>query len=210
MAIPEKEKDFYMYTKDHRFAAMYPLLAKDIVDKFNVTEGVCLDIGTGSGALSIELSKTTNLKFIALDAEQEALDMAGENCAVHGVPNGRIRFVWGLVEKIPLPDESADLIISRGSIPFWKDHVAAFAEIQRVLAAGGKAMIGCGFSRRQTLEEVKAMRPNWSPEVLEERTRWKKDGFLADTLRQAAVHDYEILDDAYGTWVEINKHGRNA
>ena len=112
-----------------------------------LTSGVCLDIGTGSAALSIELSKITDLEIIALDAESEAIELAKENCVMHGVPDGRIRFVSAPVEKMPLPDESADLILSRGSIPFWENHVSAFEEIQRVLAPGGKAMIGCGFSR---------------------------------------------------------------
>ncbi|MCJ2163352.1 MULTISPECIES: class I SAM-dependent methyltransferase [unclassified Pseudodesulfovibrio] len=207
MSIPEDEKDFYKYTKDHRFAVMYPLLAREVVSKYDIVEGVCLDIGTGSAALSIELSKITDLEIIALDAEPEAIELARENCVMHGVPDGRIRFVSAPVEKMPLPDGSADLILSRGSIPFWENHVSAFEEIQRVLAPGGKAMIGCGFSRLQTLEEVKGMRPVWAPDVLEERTRWKKGSFLTDTLGQASVKEYDIIDDSYGTWVEIRKSG---
>jgi len=208
MPIPEKEKSFYRYTKDHRFAAMYPLLAREIVDRYGLTEGACLDIGTGSAALAIELSKITDLEITALDAEPEAIEMAAENCTQHGVPGGRIRFVTGVVEALPLPDESADLILSRGSIPFWKDMTAAFREIFRVLAPGGTAMVGCGFSHLQTIEDVKAMRPSWSPEILAERTRWKKGGLLADALRLAAIGAYDRLDDEYGTWVEIRKPGR--
>jgi SAM-dependent methyltransferase len=208
MPIPEKDKPFYRYTKDHRFAAMYPLLAREIVDKYGLTKGTCLDIGTGSAALAIELSKITDLEITALDAEPEAIEMAGENCTLHGVPDGRIRFVTASVEKLPLPDGSVDLILSRGSIPFWKDLSSAFREIYRVLSPGGEAMVGCGFSRLQTLEEVKAMRPVWPPDVLAERTRWKKGGLVEDALRQAAVSTYNIADDDYGTWVEINKPGR--
>ncbi len=207
MAIPEKEKDFYKYTKDHRFAAMYPLLAKEIVNKYKMNKGVCLDIGTGSGALSIELAKLSDFEIIALDSEPEAIDMARENCTMHGVKADRIRFVEGVVEEMPLPDESVDLILSRGSIPFWKNHVPAFREIVRVLAPGGEAMVGCGFSRYQTLEEVEVMRPKWSPDVKDERTSWKKGGFLVDTLRAAGVKEYNIVDDGYGTWVEIHKSG---
>lgn len=209
MAIPEKDLDFYRYTKDHRFARMYPLLAKEIVDKFGITEGVFLDVGTGNAAIAIELAKITDMSIIALDAEPEAIQMAQENCVMHGVSEDRIRFVFASVEKMPLPDGNADLVFSRGSIPFWKEHVPAFMEIQRVLAPGGKAMIGCGFSHYQTLEDVKAMRPSWTPEVLAERTNWKKEPFLTDTLREAFVASYEIIDDEYGTWVEIFKKKEN-
>lgn len=207
MSIPEKDKDFYRYTKDHRFAVMYPLLAKEIVKKYGVTKGVCLDIGAGSAALSIELSKITDLSIISLDAEPEAIEMAKENCVLHNVPEGRIRFVNAPVEKMTIADASVDFIVSRGSIPFWKDHVAAFKEIQRVLAPEGIAMVGCGFSHYQTPEEVKKMRPSWSADTLKERTKWKRGDFLSQTLRQADVTLYDIVDDSYGTWIEIRKSG---
>ena len=209
MVIPEKDLDFYRYTKEHRFAGMYPLLAKEIIDKYGILEGVCLDIGMGSAALSIELAKITDLEIIALDAEPEAIEIAKENCVMHSVPEGRIRFVWAAVEKMPLPEGRADLILSRGSIPFWADLVAAFSEIYRVLAPGGKAIVGCGFSHYQPLAQVKAMRPSWTPGILAERTRWKKGKTLVETLRRAAVETYEILDDEYGTWVEITKPKEN-
>lgn len=205
MAVQADDKNFFEYTKNHRFAAMYPLLAKEIVEKYGKTAGTCLDIGTGNAALPIELSRITDMNFIALDVEQEIIEMAEQNCKQHGVSTDRITFVTAPVENIPLPDESIDLIICRGSIPFWDNHVAAFREIQRVLAKGGEAMVGCGFSRYQTLEEVKRMRPVWSPEVQEERNRWRKGTFLTDSLKEAEIKNYKIVEDGYGTWVEISK-----
>ncbi len=208
MAIPAKDRGFFEYTKDHRFAQMYPLLAREIVENYDVKAGKCLDIGTGNAALSIEISKLTGLDIFALDREPEVIEMARNNCVLHKVPDGRIHFLNAPVEDIPLPNGSIDLVISRGSIPFWDDHVSAFREIHRVLAEGGVAFVGCGFSRYQTLEEVKAMRPAWSPDVMEERTRWKKGTFLFDTLKAANVPCFRMLDDGYGTWVEVSKHGK--
>ncbi|QGY40510.1 methyltransferase domain-containing protein [Pseudodesulfovibrio cashew] len=205
MAIEEKNKDFYRYTENHRFASMYPLLAREIVEEYGVTSGSCLDIGTGSAAMAIELAKLTDLQIAALDPEPEAIELAKGNLAPHGINTGRIRFIEAAVEDMPLPDASVDLVVSRGSIPFWKDAAAAFREIWRVLAKGGVALIGCGFSHYQTVEEVEKMRPNWSPEVLEERTRWKKGTALTDALHKAGITYSAILDDSYGTWVEIRK-----
>jgi len=77
----QKAKDlkaFYRYDADHPFAAMYPLLAKQIVDDCGVTNGRCLDIGTGSGALLIELGKITGLELIGLDINPETLTLAGD------------------------------------------------------------------------------------------------------------------------------------
>ena len=61
------EKEFYLYDENHRFAVMYPLLAKQIVDDFGITKGVCLDVGTGSAAVIIELAKITDLDMAPLN-----------------------------------------------------------------------------------------------------------------------------------------------
>ena len=209
MALPADDDAFFEYTQDHPFAPMYPLLAKEIVVNYEIVDGKCLDIGTGNAALSIELTKITDLDITALDIEPEVVEMAKNNCVQHGVSSNRIRFVTSPVENIPLPDNSMDLIVSRGSIPFWDDATTAFKEIYRVLAPNGVAMIGCGFSHFQSLEEVKEMRPVWSPDVMEERTRWKKGNCLQDTLRQAGIDPFTIIEDGYGTWAEIRKSRKN-
>ena len=56
----------------------------------------------------------------------------------------RARTIVADVHKIPLPDGSINLVISRGSIPFWKDPAVALKEIYRVLAPGGRVYVGGG------------------------------------------------------------------
>jgi len=202
------EKEFYLYDENHRFAVMYPLLAKQIVDDFGITKGVCLDVGTGSAAVIIELAKITDLDMIGLDAKAEILDMARENVVRHGLPTERFRFLEADVTAMPLEDGSVNFLVSRGSIPFWEDHVAAFREIFRVLSPGGAALVGCGFSRYQPIEEVRAMRPKWSgEEQKDDRNNWKQDGYLAKVLREAGVVGASEHRDSYGVWVHIRKPG---
>ncbi|EFL51131.1 Methyltransferase type 11 [Solidesulfovibrio fructosivorans JJ]] len=198
---------FYIYDANHRFAAMYPLLARQIVDDFGVTKGMCLDVGTGSAAVCIELAKITDLSMVCLDAKPEVLELARENVTRHALPAERFRFLEADVTAIPMEDGTVDLLVSRGSIPFWEDHVAAFAELNRVLAPGGSALIGCGFSRYQPIEEVRAMRPKWSGEgEKDSRNDWKADGYLPRVLKQAGIADAEVHRDSYGVWVHIHKH----
>jgi SAM-dependent methyltransferase len=45
---------------------------------------------------------------------------------------------------MPFPDNSVDLVVSRGSIFFWNDPVQGLKEVYRVLRPGGKAYIGGG------------------------------------------------------------------
>jgi len=54
-----------------------------------------LEIGTGSGAISVALTKEIpSAKIIATDISEKALDLATENAARHGVQD-RIRFIRG-------------------------------------------------------------------------------------------------------------------
>lgn len=206
MAETEFDKDFYRYDENHRFAVMYPLLARQIVDDFGIRQGRCLDVGTGSGAVIIELAKVTDLEMVGLDAKAEILAMAEENVRYHGLSPDRFRFLEADVTAMPVPDGSVDLLLSRGSIPFWDDHVAAFKEIYRVMAPGGAGMVGCGFSRYQPIEEVRAMRPKWSGEgEKDERNNWKKDGYLPRVLAEAGIGNAEVSCDGYGVWVRIRK-----
>jgi ubiquinone/menaquinone biosynthesis C-methylase UbiE len=200
------DRDFYIYDANHRFAAMYPLLARQIVDDFGVTEGLCLDVGTGSAAVSIELAKITDLTMIGLDAKPEVLELAQENVVRHKLPLSRFRFLEADVTSIPLENGTVDLLVSRGSIPFWTDHTAAFAELYRVLAPGGAGLVGCGFSRYQPIEEVRAMRPKWSGEGEKDtRNDWKADGYLPRVLAEAGITEAEVRRDPYGVWVHIRK-----
>ncbi|WP_300155180.1 class I SAM-dependent methyltransferase [Solidesulfovibrio sp.] len=200
------DREFYVYDANHRFAAMYPLLARQIVEDLGVSEGVCLDVGTGSAAVIIELAKITPLSMIGLDAKPEVLDLARENVALHGLPGDRFRFLEADVTAIPLETASVDLLISRGSVPFWDDHVVAFAELYRVLAPGGAGMVGCGFSRYQPIEEVRAMRPKWTGDGAKDaRNDWKAEGYLPRVLAEAGIGEAAVTKDAYGVWVTMRK-----
>ena len=200
------DKDFYRYDANHRFAAMYPLLAKQIIDDCGVTEGVCLDVGTGSAAVLIELAKITSLSMIGLDAREDVLELARENVVRHGLPLSRFRFIKADVTDIPLPNGGVDLLISRGSVPFWTVHAAAFKELSRVLAPTGAGLVGCGFSRYQPIEEVRAMRPKWTGDGEKDtRNNWKAEGYLPRVLSEAGIADAAVTKDAYGVWVTLRK-----
>ena len=46
--------------------------------------------------------------------------------------------VLGFSEKIPLKDNSIDTIVSRFSLPYWKQPLNSFLEMNRVLKPNGK------------------------------------------------------------------------
>jgi ubiquinone/menaquinone biosynthesis C-methylase UbiE len=197
---------FYRYDQNHPFAVMYPLLARQMVEDYGVTRGRCLDLGTGGGPLLIELGKITDLELVGVDIEPAALTLAADNARRHGLDEERCQWRQGDVHELPLPEDFADFVVSRGSIPFWEDHVAAFREIHRVLRPGGLAVIGGGFSRYQSREEVARMRPSWArKDNPEKRARWLHREFLEQVLREAGVPCFDVAEDDYGMWAEIRK-----
>ena len=64
------------------------------------------------------------------------LDLARSNAAKAGVTN--VEFLEGLIEDVPLPDASVDVVISNCVINLSTDKPAVIREIARVLRPGGR------------------------------------------------------------------------
>src|SRR4029079_12069123 len=66
----------------------------------------------------------------------ERLALAQQNARDAGVRN--VHFLKGLIEQIPLPADSVDVVISNCVINLSTDKAAVLAEIGRVLRPGGR------------------------------------------------------------------------
>jgi arsenite methyltransferase len=96
-----------------------------------------LDLGCGAGndcfvahSLTGETGHVTGLDF-----SEEMLERAERNRAKKGYKN--ISFVQGDIEKMPLADDSFDVVISNCVLNLVPEKEKAFAEIFRVLKPGG-------------------------------------------------------------------------
>lgn len=145
-------------------APIYAYYADRIVARTGVVAGTCLDLGCGGGYLGLALARITALNCVFLDQSPEMLACAEENIVEFGCAH-RARTLRGQAQSIPLADSCVDLAISRGSVPFWDDLAAAFAEIHRVLRPGGHAYIGGGLGDPSTRAEMEERRrrlyPQW-------------------------------------------------
>ena len=66
----------------------------------------------------------------------EMLALARRNVADAGVPN--VHLLKGVIEEIPLPADSVDVVISNCVINLAVDKAAVLTEIARVLRPGGR------------------------------------------------------------------------
>ena len=100
-----------------------------------------LDLGSGGGIdvlLSARRVGPSGTVF-GLDMTDEMLALAEENARKANATN--VRFLKGLIEDIPLPDASVDVVISNCVVNLSPEKPAVLAEIVRVLRPGGRVGI---------------------------------------------------------------------
>ena len=185
---------------------VYQLLAEQIIDDYGITEGRCLDIGTGEGALGLEIAKRSTLLVYMLDVKDESLIKAEANSRECGL-SSRTTVLKSPVEELPFINNYFDLVVSRGSIFFWKDKSRGLAEIYRVLKTGGVAYVGGGTSRYMSSAEIEDFFRWAGPVHRQACSDWDKirsPEYLKEVLQKADIDDYRIITEA-GTWVEIKK-----
>lgn len=193
------------------FAPVYPVIAGQILDRTGIRSGRGLDIGCGSGYLGLALIAGSNLDMTFFDASEDMLSIARDNIGDRNLGH-RATTLSGDVARIPLQSDSVDLAVSRGSIFFWDRPDLAFAEIHRVLAPGGRAVIGGGFGSANLREKISRImeardkKPGqWRNKLADNLSRERVGQFEA-ALQKSGVPAYTVdLNDETGLWITISK-----
>jgi len=97
-----------------------------------------LDLGSGGGIdvlLSARRVGSTGFAY-GLDMTDAMLEVAERNRVEAGVTN--VAFLKGIIEAIPLPDKSVDVVISNCVINLSADKAQVLREAYRVLNPGGR------------------------------------------------------------------------
>lgn len=187
---------------------VYPLIAQQILDDYQISRGICLDVGTGHGFLGIELAKITELEMYFVDLDPEALNQAKQNSIDNELAN-LLHFVGADVTALPFEDNFADLVVSRGSLWFWKDQVKGLQEIHRVLKKGGIAFVGGGLGRYTPPSMRKRLQGKKRQELEEKGEKGFKKGMqLKEILLKTGIDNYRLISDVEGEpehWIEMKK-----
>lgn len=191
---------------------VYSLIAQQILDDYQITSGKCIDIGTGAGYLGIELAKITVLEMYFLDFDPEALHKARENVAENELSNV-VHFVDADVTALPFAGNFAELVISRGSLWFWKDQVKGLQEINRILKPGGVAFVGGGLGR-YTPPTMRKRLQGKGRERLEKKGHkgFLRGAELEELVRKTGIVNYRLISDVESEpvhWIEIKKVAEN-
>ncbi|MDO9565856.1 MAG: arsenite methyltransferase [Candidatus Desulfaltia sp.] len=119
-----------------------------------------LDLGSGAGFDAFLAAKSVGKhgKVIGVDMTQEMIKKAKKNADKMGV--GNVEFRLGEIEKLPVPDNSVDVVLSNCVINLSPNKRAVFKEIFRVLKPEGRISISdvlrSGELPREIMDDPKA------------------------------------------------------
>jgi arsenite methyltransferase len=120
-----------------------------------------LDLGSG-GAIDVLLSAkrvSPTGKAYGLDMTDDMLALARDNQRKTGIEN--VEFLKGEFERIPLPDNSVDVVISNCVINLAADKDKVLREVLRVLKPGGRFAVSDVVVRGDVPAEVRKSMELW-------------------------------------------------
>jgi SAM-dependent methyltransferase len=107
-----------------------PELLYEIVAGLGLPEGsLVVDVGCGEGTHSHRLAERFGFSVVGIDPFPPDVDA------------GRVRFLRGAAEALPVEQATADLVWCRGALEHVADLARAYAEFHRVLRNGGYALV---------------------------------------------------------------------
>jgi ubiquinone/menaquinone biosynthesis C-methylase UbiE len=205
--------------------APYPYVAADILEYCRPQKGIWVDLGSGNGGVGLALAArdapaASASTIVLVDPNTEALSKGLQSAKSKGLAH-RVVAVVGKAERMPLPNGSVDLVVSRGSIFFWDDPGKGVQEVYRVLRPGGEAMLGGGrgehypeWARREFTRRRHAnMDPN--SEATKRFRRLRSPDTFRQWAKQAGLPDFKVIgqgglspDDpraGKGIWLRFSK-----
>jgi SAM-dependent methyltransferase len=121
-----------------------------------------LDLGCGAGTDLLIAARMVGPegKAIGIDMTPSMLERARQSAKDMGLDN--VELHEGLIESLPLDDESVDAVISNGVIDLVPDKDAVFAEIDRVLRPGGRLQVADVVIHKEVSEDARKRIDLWT------------------------------------------------
>ncbi len=163
-----------------------------------------LDLGSGGGIDVILSAKRVGPggTVYGLDMTDEMLALAQRNAAEAGVAN--VHFLKGVIEQIPLPANSVDVIISNCVVNLSVDKPAVFTEMARVLRPGGRLGISDVVAEDRLSADDRAARGSYAGCIAGALSRSEYEALLdAAGFEDASIEfTHEVADGMHGAIVQ--------
>jgi arsenite methyltransferase len=161
---------------------------------------VVVDLGSGAG---IDVFIAANIvkekgKVIGVDITDAMLEKARKNAEIHGYQTVEFR-KGDIEERIPVEDNSVDVVISNCVINLTENKIDTFKEIHRILKPNGVGrLVISDVVTSKEVEKDLVNDANWCGCVNGALT---KENYL-DSIRKAGFTNVEILEERPGNVVE--------
>jgi arsenite methyltransferase len=166
-----------------------------------------LDLGSGGGIDVILSAKRVGPAGTAygVDMTDEMLALAQQNAREAGVAN--VHFLKGVIEQIPLPADSVDVVISNCVINLSTDKPAVLTEIARVLRPGGRIGISDVVAEDRLSTAERAERGSYVGCIAGALSKGEYEaGLEAAGFEQIAVEfTHQVADGMHGAIVKAVK-----
>ncbi len=205
----------------------YPTVAEDVIAFCGNQRGrAWVDLGAGPGGLGLALLERIPESVMAMvDPNPDALRRALEGAKERGVLSRAIAVI-GSAESMPLPDESVDVVVSRGSFYFWQDRAQGLREVWRVLRPGGRALIGGGlgssypqWARQEFIRRQRQSQACKGPDAVREFRQARSPATFRRLATEAGLSAFEVVGEGgqepdarnagVGIWLHIKKDAGN-
>lgn len=153
---------------------------------------ICVDLGSGRGTDVLRMAEQAGEDGFAygIDISDGMLATARENAAKFGV--GNVKFIQSELERLELPDQTADLVVSNCTINHAMDKAAVWNEIFRILKMGGRFVVSDIYATSPVPEEYRndpvAVAECWAGSVTREE--------YLDTLKATGFQTITVLEES--------------
>jgi SAM-dependent methyltransferase len=170
---------------------------------------VVLDLGSGGGIDVILSAKRVGPSGVAygLDMTDAMLALAQQNAREAGVTN--VHFLKGVIEQIPLPANTVDVVISNCVINLSVDKAAVLLEMARVLKPGGRIGISDVVAEDWLTPEQQLERGSYVGCIAGALSKSEYEAGLEEAgFREISVEfTHEVADGMHGAIVKAVKTG---
>jgi len=170
-------------------------LLEKIIYRKNIT---ALDIGSGTGfpLLEVAMRLGNSCKLYGLDPWEAAIERIKMKISVCGLNN--IELITGIAEKIPLPDNSVELIFSNNGLNNVDDIDSVIRECKRICKPGAQFVFS--YNTDKTMNEFYSV----MEEILVEKNMTTQLGLMKEHIykKRKPVDEYLELLKKYSFSVD--------
>ena len=165
-----------------------------LLDKIDYKKNISvLDIASGLGfpLLEVAMRLGNTCKVYGIDPWEDAVDRIKTKIKIYGIQN--VEVITGVAEKIPLPDNSIDLIISNNGLNNVNDLEKVLRECSRISKTGAQLIFT--YNTEKTMNEFYSV----FEQVLREKNMADEIGLMKDHIykkRKPLDEFVSLLKDA--------------